>query len=146
VYFDTAMALSVPHTNDPAAFGASTPFILIARVQVKQGKVKEYLDIADETDKGVQDSEPGMLHHTFDVSEDDDHAFTWSEVYQNDAALEAHLANPVVGTYLQKHAEVCESFSVEIYGTLSAQTAKAAKALPFPVKIWKTALGYSRVK
>ena len=71
-------SLSVPHTNDPAAFGASTPFILIARVQVKPGKVKEYLAIADQTDLGVSDSEPGMLHHTFDVSEDDDHAYTWS--------------------------------------------------------------------
>ena len=139
-------SLSVPHTNDPAAFGASTPFILIARVQVKPGKVKEYLAIADQADLGVSDSEPGMLHHTFDVSEDDDHAYTWSEVYQNDAALEAHLSNPVVGAYLQDHAAVCESFSVEVYGTLSDKTAKAARALPFPVKIWKTALGYSRVK
>ena len=29
-----------------------------------------------------------------------------------DAALGAHLANPVVGTYLEKHAELGEDFKV----------------------------------
>ena len=48
------------------AFDASTPFILIARIKVKPGKVQEYLELATKTDSAVQASEPGMLHHTFD--------------------------------------------------------------------------------
>ena len=47
-------------------FGAETPFILLARIQVKPDKVQEYLLLAAKTDKAVEDSEPGMLHHTFD--------------------------------------------------------------------------------
>jgi len=138
--------IAFPHSKDPASFGTENPFILIARVQVKPGKVDEYLEIAGRTDEGVQNSEPGMLHHTFDADPDDDHAFTWSEVYSDDSALGAHLANPVVGKYLEDHADVCEAFSVEIYGTLGDETVAAVAGLPFPVKVFKTKLGYSRIK
>ena len=48
------------------SFGAETPFILLARIQVKPDKVQEYLLLAAKTDKAVEDSEPGMIHHTFD--------------------------------------------------------------------------------
>ena len=42
------------------------PFVLIARVRVKEGMVDQYLEIADEADKAVEASEPGMLFHNFD--------------------------------------------------------------------------------
>ena len=44
----------------------SNPFILIARIRVKEGKVEEYLRIAKEADDAVNASEPDMLIHTFD--------------------------------------------------------------------------------
>ena len=49
-----------------ANFDASTPFLLLARIHVKPGCVDDYLSLAATTDAGVKDSEPGMLHHTFD--------------------------------------------------------------------------------
>ena len=51
--------IAFPHSKDPASFGTENPFILIARVQVKPGKVDEYLEIAGRTDEGVQNSELG---------------------------------------------------------------------------------------
>ncbi len=39
-----------------------------------------------------------------------------------DAALGAHLANPVVGTYLEKHAELGEDFKVVRTMTLTEQS------------------------
>ena len=42
------------------SFGAESPFILLARIQVKPDKVQEYLLLAAKTDKAVEDSEPGM--------------------------------------------------------------------------------------
>ena len=48
------------------SFGAETSFILLARIQIKPDKIQEYLELADKTDKAVEASEPGMLHHTFD--------------------------------------------------------------------------------
>ena len=50
--------------TEPSAFGGETPFILLARVQVKPGMVDAYLEAAAAADKGVMESEPGMLHHT----------------------------------------------------------------------------------
>ena len=47
-------------------FGSDTPFMLLAKLKVKEDKVAEYLEIADKTDKAVQADELGMLHHTFD--------------------------------------------------------------------------------
>ena len=44
----------------------SNPFILIARIRVKEGKVEEYFKIAKEADDAVNESEPDMLIHTFD--------------------------------------------------------------------------------
>ena len=32
-------------------FGADTPFILLAKITVKEDKVSEYLELADKTDK-----------------------------------------------------------------------------------------------
>ena len=56
-------------------FGSDTPFMLIARLKVKEGKVNEYFEIADKTDKAVEASEPGMLHHTLDQVPEDPLSF-----------------------------------------------------------------------
>ena len=49
-----------------SSFGSDTPFMLLAKLKVKEDKVAEYLEIADKTDKAVEADKPGMLHHTFD--------------------------------------------------------------------------------
>ena len=126
-------------------FGSDTPFMLLAKLKVKEGKVAEYLEIADETDKAVEAEEPGMLHHTFDQDPDDPLRFVWSEVYKNDDALLAHLANPAVGVYLEAHAELGTDFSVEFYGTVGDKVIAAMNGTGVPYKIFKTKLGYSRV-
>ena len=46
-------------------FGADTPFILLAKITVKEDKVSEYLELADKTDKAIEAVEPGTLHHNF---------------------------------------------------------------------------------
>ena len=70
-------------------------------------------------------SEKGMLHHSFDELDGGDFDFCWSEAYKNDAALFAHLANPVVGAYLEDHGKLADKFVVEIYGTIGAPLKKA---------------------
>ena len=128
-----------------SAFDASTPFILIARIKVKPGKVQEYLELATKTDAAVEASEPGMLHHTFDQDPENPLCFTWSEVYKNDHAFLAHLANPLVGEYLQVHAQLGDGFTVEIYGTVGEECKAAIAGTGLPVKIFETKCGYSRV-
>ena len=65
----------------------NTPFVLLASLRVKPDRLEEYLELAEKTDAAVKESEPGMLLHTFDADPSDPCAFTWTEVYENDAAL-----------------------------------------------------------
>ena len=95
-------------------FGADTPFILLAKITVKEDKVSEYLELADKTDKAVEAVEPGMLHHTFDQDPENPLIFVWSEAYKNDEAFIAHLANPAIGEYLQEHPKLADDFTVEV--------------------------------
>ncbi len=127
------------------SFGANTPFILIARIQVKPDKVQEYLLLAAKTDTAVEASEPGMLHHTFDQDPENPLRFVWSEVYKNDEAFISHLANPAVGEYLQEHSKLADDFTVEVYGTVGDECLEVMNGTGVPFKVFTTKLGYSRV-
>ena len=127
------------------AFDQSTPFMLLARIHVKPGCVDQYLELARITDAAVQSSEPGMLHHTFDQDPENPQAFVWSEVYANDDAFAAHVANPPVQEYLRKHAELGDGFSIEVYGTVGDHCKKLMESFGLPLKIYTSRLGYSRV-
>ena len=126
-------------------FDQSTPFMLLARIHVKPGCVDQYLELASKTDRAVQSSEPGMLHHTFDQDPDDPQAFVWSEVYANDDAFAAHVGNPPVQEYLRKHAELGDGFNIEVYGTVGDDCKQLMESFGLPLKIYTSRLGYSRI-
>ena len=127
------------------SFDHTTPFLLLARINVKADCVERYLELAQATDAAVQASEPGMLHHTFDQDPDDPLTFVWSEVYANDAAFMAHVANPPVQDYLENHAEIGDGFSIEVYGSVGADCRALMESFGLPLKIFESKLGYSRV-
>ena len=121
------------------------PFLLIARIGVKENMIEEYLAIAEEVDNAVQESEPGMLFHNFDKDPDEPLGFVWSEVYTDSEALIAHINNPPVQAYVEKHDELADTFEIEVYGNLSEDAIAAVKALGVPFKHFKsTAVGYVR--
>ena len=121
------------------------PFLLIARIGVKENMIEEYLAIAEEVDNAVQESEPGMLFHNFDKDPDDPLGFVWSEVYTDSEALIAHINNPPVQAYVEKHDELADTFEIEVYGNLSEDAIATVKALEVPFKHFKsTDVGYVR--
>ena len=93
----------------------------------------------------MEDSELGMLHHTFNQDPRNPLCFVWSEVYKNDEAFLDHLANPPVGEYLQVHAELGDNFTVEVYGTVGDKFKAVMEATGLPLKIFERKLGCSRV-
>jgi len=66
-------------------------------------------------------------------------------IKKNDDALLAHLANPVLGVYLEAHAELGTDFSAEFYGTVGDKVIEAMNGTGVQYKIFKTKLGNSRV-
>ena len=83
---------------------SENPFVLLARITVKEGMVDEYLEIAEAADKAVEKTEEGMLFHNFDRDPDDQHKFVWTEVYRKSSDFLFHAANPPVQDYVEKHA------------------------------------------
>ena len=149
MYYDYSSAMKAKKkafTTNVNTFNQNTPFLLIARVEIKPGKVQEYLKLAKDVDTAVKDSEPGMLHHTFDQDPNNKQIFVWSEVYQNDAAFLKHLSNPPVGKYLELGGPLQANFEVEVYGTVGAECKKAMEATKLPLKIFNSEFGYTRIQ
>ena len=122
-----------------------TPFVLLARITVKEGMVNEYLSIAVEADKAVEETEEGMLFHNFDADPDDPSKFVWTEVYRKSEDFLFHADNPPVQDYVAKHSELATHFSIEIYGNVSQEVIDKINSLEIPLKHFATtSVGYVR--
>ncbi len=121
------------------------PFVLLARITVKEGMIDAYLEIAEEVDRAVEKTEEGMLLHTFDRDPDDPHKFVWTEVYRKSEDFLFHADNPPVLEYVEKHAELATHFSIEIYGNVSNEVIEAINSREIPLKHFaSTSVGYIR--
>ena len=121
------------------------PFVLLARITVKEGMIDAYLEIAEEVDRAVEKTEEGMLLHTFDRDPDDPHKFVWTEVYRKSDDFLFHADNPPVLEYVEKHAELATHFSIEIYGNVSNEVIEAINSREIPLKHFaSTSVGYIR--
>ena len=122
-----------------------TPFVLLARITVKEGMVNEYLSIAAEADKAVEKTEEGMLFHNFDADPDNPNKFVWTEVYRKSEDFLFHADNPPVQDYVAKHSELATHFSIEIYGNVSQEVIDKINSLEIPLKHFATtSVGYVR--
>ncbi|MEC8153548.1 MAG: antibiotic biosynthesis monooxygenase family protein [Pseudomonadota bacterium] len=116
----------------------NNPFILLARITVSPGKLDAYLDLAAGVDAEVEASEPGMLFHNFDQDSTDPHKLVWSEVYRQSDDFLFHADNPPVVDYVGKHADLAESFTIEIYGTVSQAVIDKINDLGVPLQYFPT--------
>ena len=124
---------------------SENPFVLLARITVKEGMVDAYLEIAEEVDRAVENTEEGMLLHTFDRDPDDPHKFVWTEVYRKSDDFLFHADNPPVLEYVEKHAELATHFAIEIYGDVSNEVIEAINSREIPLKHFaSTSVGYIR--
>ena len=124
---------------------SENPFVLLARITVKEGMVDTYLEIAEEVDRAVENTEEGMLLHTFDRDPDDPHKFVWTEVYRKSNDFLFHADNPPVLEYVEKHAELATHFAIEIYGNVSNEVITAINSREIPLKHFaSTSVGYIR--
>ena len=124
---------------------SENPFVLLARITVKEGMVDAYLEIAEEVDRAVENTEEGMLLHTFDRDPDDPHKFVWTEVYRKSDDFLFHADNPPVLEYVEKHAELATHFSIEIYGNVFNEVIEAINSREIPLKHFaSTSVGYIR--
>ena len=123
------------------------PFVILARITVKDGMVNDYLAIAEQADKAVERTEEGMLFHNFDADPDDPNKFVWTEVYRKSEDFIFHADNPPVEEYVVKHGELATQFSIEIYGNVSLAVIDKINSLDIPSKHFSTtSVGFVRSK
>ena len=124
---------------------SENPFVLLARITVKEGMIDAYLEIAEKVNKSVEKTEEGMLFHSFDRDPDDQHKFIWTEVYRKSDDFLFHADNPPVQEYVEKHAELATHFSIEIYGNVSNEVIETINSREIPLKHFaSTSVGYIR--
>ena len=122
-----------------------SPFVILARITVKDGMVNDYLAIAEQADKAVERTEEGMLFHNFDADPDDPNKFVWTEVYRKSEDFIFHADNPPVEEYVVRHGELATQFSIEIYGNVSLAVIDKINSLDIPLKHFSTtSVGFVR--
>jgi len=156
LFFDSKLgytflkALKESNSLSIGASGSEKPFVIIARIKIKQGMVDAYMPLAEKANDEIEASETGMLHHTWDADPRDPTSFTWSEVYKNEGALMlSHMKNPPVGEYIGAHVPMVEGappgMSLEIYGTLTDASKNALNAAGLPCTFFDSKFAMSRI-
>ena len=120
------------------------PFVLIARLHAMPKEADVVLRLSEAADEAVNASEPGMLLHTFDQDPSDPLGFVWTEVYANSAALIFHLENPPLQKYLADVSPLLNSFTVELYGEVSAEAINMLRSTGTPTTYFQSKFGYVR--
>jgi quinol monooxygenase YgiN len=115
----------------------SQPFLLLARIDVKEGKMDEYLKLINAT-------EPGMICHTVNIDPAKKNRICWTVLYQNDDALFYNCCNPKFLNHLTKHADLQADWALEVYGSLKAETKDFLKSFGSQTDFHEIKLGYCR--
>lgn len=115
-----------------------TPFLIIARVKVKDEKQKEYIELGKEIDDIVNETEPGMLFHDLNCDSNDSCLFTWTEILKNSTSFVFHLSSPFVKETIKKQVDLIDEWSIEIYGNVSSEVIGMVEELEVPYKYFKT--------
>ena len=115
-----------------------TPFLIIARVKVKDGKQKEYIELGKEIDDIVNETEPGMLFHDLNCDSKDSCSFTWTEILKDSSSFVFHLNSPFVKETIKKQVNLIDEWSIEIYGNVSKEVIEKVEELEVPYNYFKT--------
>ena len=92
---------------------------VIARVKVIAGKGPEFEAAFAEQAKGVRTDEPGNKLYQLVRSREDENSYVVMEMYDDDAALDAHRAAPhMVANRPRMAPLIAERTVVEIYDAL----------------------------
>lgn len=96
---------------------------VVANLTVKQGKEDEFLALWDDLFAHVEANEPGTQHYVLHRSTTEPNVFYVTEVYDDQAALDAHMGSPVFAAFGASLGDVVEGGGMQILNPV--RTAKA---------------------
>jgi quinol monooxygenase YgiN len=96
---------------------------VVANLTVKPGKEDEFLALWDNVLAHVTDNEPGTQHYVLHRSTTERNVFYVTEVYDDQAALDAHMSSDVFAAFGASLGDIVEGGGMQILEPV--RTAKA---------------------
>jgi quinol monooxygenase YgiN len=96
---------------------------IVANLTVKEGKEEEFLALWDDLLAHIAANEPGCEHYVIHRSTTEPNVFYITEVYTDQAALDAHMASDVFGAFGASLGDVVEGGGMQFLAPV--RTAKA---------------------
>jgi quinol monooxygenase YgiN len=87
-------------------------FALMVTFRLKTGMAELFDELMQETTAAISTTEPGTLAYVVHSANDDDLTRVFYELYEDEAALAVHEAQPATASFLRKREDLLESFSV----------------------------------
>jgi quinol monooxygenase YgiN len=91
----------------------SGPFGLVVRFTVRAGCEGEFDDLVATTVKAIQEHEPGTRIYVPHVVRDEPRLRIFYELYDDEAAFQAHEAQPYVRQFLAERDRLLEDVAVD---------------------------------
>jgi quinol monooxygenase YgiN len=96
---------------------------VVANLTVKEGKEDEFLALWDDLIAHIQANEPGCLHYTIHRSTTEPNVFYITELYDDQAAFDAHMGSEAFAAFGASIGDVVEGGGMQIL-----EPVRAAKA------------------
>ena len=107
-------------------------FFLSAKITVKQGMIKNFLGIASEVDKAIEQTEKGRLFYKFASAHDYLRKFVRTKVYRKSEVFSLPADNPPAQNYVKKYSELATYLSIENCGNISEAVINKIQSLEIP--------------
>jgi quinol monooxygenase YgiN len=87
---------------------------VVANLTVKEGKEDEFLGLWDDLIAHVQANEPGCQEYTIHQSTTEPNVFYITELYDDQAAFDAHMSSPAFAAFGASIGDVVEGGGMQI--------------------------------
>tara|TARA_Y100001968_G_C18871506_1_gene487400 strand:+ start:85 stop:492 length:408 start_codon:yes stop_codon:yes gene_type:complete len=121
-----------------------TKFALV-RVSVREENLRDYQEIADQTDMAIKENEKGVIYHQFTKDPSNRDTFNWVVLFTNLNSLLSYFNSPIIALYKANHEALGISYNVEFFGTYNDEEMKQLVKLELPSRINQSIFGYDRV-
>ncbi len=86
-----------------------------AMVRIKEGKERDYIEVADQTNMAIEKYEKKTLISKFNDDPDSKLDFIWLLVFKDTDGLISYFSSPITALYLANHQALGDHYELEIY-------------------------------
>ena len=116
-----------------------------ARVRIKQGMDRDYLEIASQTNQAIHHYEKKTLLTKFNQDPNSKLEFIWLLVFKDFNGLISYYSSPITALYLANHNILGDQYELEIYGEFNELTHNLLANIGISFKFYPTKFIHGQV-